>query len=85
MGISLAFLACLKLMDPDSFARGFKLYDLVTPAFPHYPKYYPYLELFVGLGFVGGFFPRIVGLLGLLMVAQELTQFIRPFTLRAET
>lgn len=52
MGYSLCILACLKLMDLNSFVTGFKKYDLITKHLPFYGKIYPFAELIAGLGFL---------------------------------
>lgn len=65
MGFSLALLACLKLMDLDSFVTGFEKYDLITQRVPVYGKVYPFAELFAGLGFLSGVLPLATGLVAL--------------------
>ncbi len=62
MGISLAMLASLKLMDLDSFSDSFQKYDLVTKKFKPYGKIYPFLELAIGLGFLSGVAPLLTGI-----------------------
>jgi glutaredoxin len=62
MGISLAMLASLKLMDLDSFTDSFQKYDLVTKRFKPYGKIYPLLELAIGLGFLSGVAPLLTGI-----------------------
>lgn len=49
MGISLVFLACLKLMDTAAFSTSFLKYNLLSQRVPIYGKVYPYLELGIGL------------------------------------
>ncbi|SFQ11950.1 Glutaredoxin [Nitrosomonas cryotolerans] len=65
MGYSLCLLACLKLMDLDSFVKGFTRYDLITKIFPFYGKIYPFAELIVGLGFLAPQYLFITGWLAL--------------------
>ncbi|QEY31123.1 glutaredoxin family protein [Synechococcus sp. RSCCF101] len=52
MGIALALLAMLKLMDVPSFAASFIKYDLISQRIPVYARIYPALELLIGLGFL---------------------------------
>lgn len=65
MGYSLCLLACLKLMDLDSFVEGFKKYDLITKSLPFYGKVYPFAELTAGLGFLAPQYLYITGWLSL--------------------
>jgi len=52
MGYALCILACLKLMDLNSFMTGFKQYDLITKRLLLYGRIYPFAELIAGLGFL---------------------------------
>jgi len=61
MGYSLCILACLKLMDLNSFVTGFKKYDLITKHLPFYGKIYPFAELIAGLGFLTPQYLHITG------------------------
>lgn len=61
MGYALAILACLKLMDIESFVDGFRKYDLLTPVVPFYGKLYPFLELLIALGITGAVAPVLTG------------------------
>lgn len=77
MGYSLAILACLKLMDIDSFVEGFRQYDLLTPYWPAYGRLYPFIELGIALCITAGFAPiwsgitaLLVGLLGAISVVK---------------
>lgn len=65
MGYSLCLLACLKLMDLDSFVKGFTKYDLITKVLPLYGKIYPFAELIAGLGFLAPQYLYITGWLAL--------------------
>ena len=71
MGYFLVILACLKLMDINSFQASFSNYDLLAKKIPFYGYLYPFLELGAGLGFLSGkatiivaSFSIIVGLVG---------------------
>ncbi|SER40005.1 Glutaredoxin [Nitrosomonas sp. Nm51] len=61
MGYALCLLACLKLMDLNSFVTGFKKYDLITQRIPVYGKVYPFAELIAGLGFLTPQYLHITG------------------------
>jgi glutaredoxin len=63
MGYSLAFLACLKLMDITGFSVRFKKYDLVAKKFAPYSLAYPFLELFLGIAVLAGAFTMWIGAL----------------------
>lgn len=65
MGYSLSLLATLKLMDIESFARGFEKYDLITKRIKPYAKIYPFAELAIGLGFLSGVAPIATGITSL--------------------
>ena len=65
MGFSLSLLASLKLMDIESFARGFEKYDLITKQIRPYAKIYPFAELAIGLGFLSGIVPLVTGIASL--------------------
>lgn len=54
MGVALALLACLKLMDPSAFAASFRKYDRLSQRWRPYAGIYPYLELLVGLAVLAG-------------------------------
>lgn len=71
MGMSLAILALLKLMDVPSFFAGFEKYDLLTKWFRPYGWAYPVIELLLGLAFlsqrglaVAGVVSLFIGLVG---------------------
>ena len=69
MGYALAILACLKLMDVQSFVEGFRQYDLLTPHLPFYGTLYPFLELLIALGITGAVAPVWTGSASLLVGA----------------
>ena len=67
MGVALAFLACLKLMDPGAFRTTFRKYDRLSQRWPTYCQVYPWLELLVGLVILSGLAALAVGLLAIAM------------------
>jgi glutaredoxin len=50
MGIALCLLAMLKLMDVEAFAASFRRYDLLSQRWTAWARFYPGIELLVGLG-----------------------------------
>jgi glutaredoxin len=54
MGLALAMLAMLKLMDVPAFAASFLKYDLLSQRWPPYARLYPGLEMLVAFGFLAG-------------------------------
>ena len=52
MGVAIAMLAMLKLMDVSAFAKSFSKYDLLTKRWAAYGCLYPFLEIFIALGFL---------------------------------
>lgn len=52
MGLTIAMLAMLKLMDVAAFATSFLKYDLLSQRWAPYAQLYPGLELLVALGFL---------------------------------
>ena len=62
MGFSLSLLASLKLMDIESFAKGFEKYDLITKRIRPYAKIYPFAKLAIALGFRSGVAPLATGI-----------------------
>jgi len=65
MGLALAMLAMLKLMDVAAFSTSFLKYDLLSQRWPAFARMYPGLELLVALGFLAGKAQTPTGLLGL--------------------
>ena len=65
MGYALCLLACLKLMNLNSFVSGFEKYDLITQRIPQYGKIYPFAELIAGLGFLTPQYLPITGWISL--------------------
>lgn len=67
MGLALAMLAMLKLMDVGAFASSFLKYDLISQRWPLYARLYPGLELLAALGFLAGRAQAATGLLALVL------------------
>lgn len=67
MGMALALLACLKLMDPPAFSRSFRKYNLLTRRLGAYASVFPYLELLLGLALLAGLEATPIAVLALAM------------------
>ena len=67
MGVALAFLACLKLMDPGAFRSTFRKYDRLSQRWSRYGHLYPWLELLVGLAILSQLGPKPMGVLAMAM------------------
>jgi glutaredoxin len=61
MGVFLALLATLKLMDLNAFVIGFRKYDLLSKRFVLYGYIYPFLELGIAMGILSMKIPIITG------------------------
>jgi hypothetical protein len=57
MGFFLCAFAMFKIFDPAGFADGFEMYDLVASRTRAYAYLYPFLELGLGLAYLGFFRP----------------------------
>ncbi len=67
MGMALALLACLKLMDPPAFSRSFRKYNVLTRWLGGYASVFPYLELLLGLALLARLEAAPIALLALAM------------------
>ncbi|ALB01622.1 membrane protein [Francisella persica ATCC VR-331] len=56
MGLSIAFLATLKLQNLDSFVNQFITYDLLAMRYLRYAYIYPFAEAFVGIAIIASIF-----------------------------
>jgi hypothetical protein len=57
MGLWLVQFALVKLFDLDGFVDKFARYDLVTKRVRAYGYAFPFIELVLGLAFLGGYYP----------------------------
>ena len=53
MGVFLIVFALLKIFNLKGFRRGFKMYDLLAMRLPNYALLYPFIELALGLAYLG--------------------------------
>ncbi len=57
MGLFLVVFSMFKLFDISGFAEGFSMYDILASRFKAYGLAYPFIELFLGLAYLGRLFP----------------------------
>lgn len=60
MGIFLLIFSALKIFDISGFRVSFSRYDLLGGLFPFYGYVYPFLELFLALGYLSHIFPIFI-------------------------
>ena len=77
VGFALCLLATSKLMDIPSFLNGFKKYDLLANYIETYGWIYPFLELFVGLGFISLVFLPMISLIAIFIGAVGSVSIIK--------
>ena len=56
MGIFFLLFSFLKLVDVKGFSGSFKKYDLISKIIPSFAITYPFIELFLALTFLSGYF-----------------------------
>lgn len=61
-----------KMLDLKGFADAYRGYDLVAKAFPAYGYIYPFIELTLGLAYLGNIQPILTNLLTVLLMAISL-------------
>lgn len=69
MGFFLCLLSMFKLFDIKGFAEGFQKYDILAPHFRAYALCYPFLELMLGLSYLGNWWPLTTNILTFLLMA----------------
>ena len=70
MGVFLTMFALLKIFDLGGFARGFRLYDLISRGAGRWWGYvYPFVELALGLAYLSYFEPRATYIATILVFA----------------
>jgi hypothetical protein len=80
MGFFLVILSLLKFFDLPGFADGFQLYDLLGRKIRIYAYIYPFLEFFLGLGYVARFRLPIVFAVTVALMAFGALGVIRSLT-----
>jgi hypothetical protein len=68
MGVFFCVFAMLKLFHPGAFADGFEMYDLLAQRWRPYGYIYPYLELLLGLAYLGFFLPTLTYILTIILL-----------------
>lgn len=81
MGAFFIMFGSFKLLKLNDFAQAYAMYDLLAQRSSFYAHLYPFLEIGLGIAYLGRFFPTSTNLftLGLMVlnsvgVAQELAQ-----------
>jgi len=57
MGVFLVIFSMFKLFDLRGFADGFQMYDIIAKRFRSYALIYPFIELVLGLAYLGNVAP----------------------------
>jgi len=77
MGIFFLLFSFLKLLDVKGFSGSFKKYDLISKIIPSFAITYPFIELFLALTFLSGYFLITSYIMTLLfMISQFFGVFI---------
>lgn len=76
-GMFFLFLATLKFWDLKGFCVNFREYDLIAARYPLYGYLYPFLELFISVGFLTHFFLRGVALVTAILMLILVMGIIR--------
>ena len=69
MGTVFIILSILKLIDIKGFTKIFKEYDLLAKRFHIYARVYPFIELFLGIAFLGEIFIKFAAVLTLIIMS----------------
>jgi hypothetical protein len=57
MGLFFILFSLFKLINIAGFVKGFRMYDILAKRVPAYGKAYPFIELLLGLAYMGNIFP----------------------------
>lgn len=76
MGLFFCQFALLKLFSPSGFADGFQMYDLIAKKFRFYAYLYPWIELYLGLSYLGFFYPALTYSLTVIFMGIGMTGVI---------
>lgn len=68
MGFFFCQFAMLKLFSLSDFMKGFRKYDLLAMRFSPYGTIYPFIELFLGLGYLAFIIPNIIYLITIIVM-----------------
>ena len=75
-GFFIAF-SFFKMLDLRGFADAYRSYDLVAKAVPAYGFVYPFIELALGLAYLGHFHPALVNAVTAVVMAVSLAGVLR--------
>jgi hypothetical protein len=70
MGFFLCSFAMLKIFHLSAFADGFQMYDLIARRARIYAIIYPFIELFLGLGYLSYTVPVVIYTLTVIVMAM---------------
>lgn len=68
MGYFFVFLSLFKFFDLEGFVDGFATYDLIAKKIRGYGYAYPYIELFLGIGYLTGFHLGFINVVTLIVM-----------------
>jgi len=69
MGGFFILFSLFKMIDLKGFAEGFSTYDIVAKKSRAYALAYPFMELFLGVAYVGGMYPEVTNVLTIVLMA----------------
>lgn len=78
-GFFLVF-AFFKLLDIEAFAMAYAGYDLLAMRWPQWGRIYPFLELALGIAYLGNFYPALTSWLTLLVMGFSAVGVIKAVT-----
>tara|TARA_A100001015_G_C14944828_1_gene694188 strand:- start:326 stop:685 length:360 start_codon:yes stop_codon:yes gene_type:complete len=82
MGTIFVIISILKLIDIKGFIRIFKEYDLVAKKFDIYAKVYPFIELFLGIAFLGEIFIKFAAVVTIIIMSLGTVGIIQKLRLK---
>ena len=80
MGYFFCIFAMFKFFDINGFAEGFEMYDILAQKDKRYAFAYPFFELALGLGYLGGIAPLFVNLLTFVLMSVSAYGVIKAIT-----
>lgn len=69
MGFFLVIFSLFKFVDYPGFVRAFQQYDILTRLLNPYAYAYPFIELFLGIGFLSLHYLKILNVLTIIVMA----------------
>lgn len=77
MGFFFCQFAMLKLFNTASFVEGFRTYDLLAQKLPFYAHLFPWIELLLGLAYLGSIYPTATSIITLIIMLASAISVIR--------